>query len=425
MGLLDFFKGVALTGVDSLNVFLNPHDRFTRPAAIVDHHTLKAKASIAHANVTGSWLYGKEGEFYWHERPNGLGDMAIWHGHWAGTCFLMKDMDYAKGALRGLRLLQYLGGGRIARGADVRGGAFKHDTNAKYYFASSGGTEYSFIQNCSESSLVGFLFAWWAYIMSYGMSGTLWPGIKQDICNLADKFIDDGYCLRNVGGECAKFGSLKPSVFTAPQRAAAGAALMCLADYVAPAGNRYGKAFALYWRTCKSSLLHPEQHFLAWDSPTDDFIAYVYLAIFCTLCQDSRVRAFRDAMRNQMRKNRNWGNPYFNFMYGIAVNQMDGYLQETAIKTMNEFNMAVPSLPNAKTAGSIDLTGDRTIPNVGPSWRTGNKILARQPVPIWKRKPADILMQRNPYVLKGSEVNNYNFMEYLMLYELGKLAGAI
>lgn len=421
MAFLTGVRSFGLKSLDSINVLLCPHEKFTRPAEVVDSHSLADKNMIAHANVIGSCLHGP---LYWHENPNALGDMAMWHGYWAGTCFLSKDIEDSKKAYQGLHMLQYLGNGRICRGAGTAGD-FRKDDNAKYYFNEMNGADYTFIQNCSESSLTGFLFAWWAYIMSYGQSGPLWPDIKFDIINLADQIIEDGYCLRDVEGTVAKFGSLKPSMFTAPQRAACGAALFLLADTVAPESGRFGDAYNLYWKRCKGSLLYPEQHFLSWDTPTDDFLAYTYLTIFSTLGVGEQRQKFRDAMRHQIKKNQHQGNPFFNFMHSIALGQSDKYLIETAKKTMSEFNMSVPSLPNAKSPAQVDLTNDPTIPKMGPNWRTGNKILAKQPVPVYRRVPADILMQRNPYRLKGGESNTYNFGEYRLAYQLGKFCGAL
>lgn len=405
--MLNKIKGWLLGGVDLINIQLNPFHRFERDEENVDKKSLEEKASFFWGNIQNHWLFGRDREFYWSMKPNDLGDMAIWQGLYAFTCAAKEDEEAVERALRGLELLQVLGGHRLSRGADLLEGAHQVDPSRKYYVKDG----YTYVQEVSESTLIGHLFGLWG-IMHLGSNVIHKRRAEALLEALAQQVLDDDCSLRNQEGVTAKFGNLKPGLLTAPIRIAALAALLLQSP-----NSNHRKRYEELADEYMGSLAHPETHFL-WIHPVyQDMLAYMVLLMLCS--DEKRCDRYRKALEVQWAKNKEEGNSFYTYILLLAHVKVEDKYLVNAKKILNEF-----STVSFKPQGFSDNSDVESFVWGWKSLRGGEK-LARQPLPIWKRPASDIVWQRNPYSLKGYADREYNGLDFLAAYYLGLRTKAI
>ena len=421
MFILDFFRRILLAAVDLMNMALVPFSKFTRDADSIDKAPLAVKADVAWADLQNNWLFGPRNEFYWHMKPNDMGDMAMWHGLYVGLCAFKNDMPALRLAIDGLEKLQYHNGNsRLARGAGAISGPQSIDPSRKYYTDG----DYIFTDNCSESSLIGYLFGAWAAYRVVGDHATE-RRIAKMVNDLATQISHDGENMLNQDGTEAKFGHLRPGLFTAPIRISALACLYLMADVMGKAylqpGDRCAYADIRYGDILENhagALMHPETHFL-WIHPWyQDILAYIVIAIQATMAPAEKRGMFRKAMRTQASKNANEGNSFYNYMYTMATNDNPFFMMDNAAQTLNEFNITKKDSPDCKRPGAA--AADPATPTLRWGLWKRRKTYAKQPVPAWRRPPQDVVWQRCPYTLDGAESNEYNNMDFLLAYHMGK-----
>lgn len=421
MKIFDFIRGKFLGAIDWLNIVASPFEAFTRQPEVVDMAPLSVMADVAWKDIQDNWMFGPEKEFYWHVKPNDLGDMAIWHGFYTAACAFKKDDAALDVAVGGLERLQYLGGNsRLARGAGEVGGPQASDPSRKYYTDA----DYVFVDNCSESSLIGYLFGLWAVHMTRGDLEIQYR-IARMVNDMARQVHADGEVMLNQDGTEAKFGHLRPGLFTAPIRISTLACLYLMADVLGtrlPARERFALAGARYADILENhvgALTHPETHLL-WIHPWyQDMLAYVVLTIQATIGPADKRHLFRESMRMQLRKNEHEGNPFYIYMGAMAIGMVPFVMADDAAQTMREFNVTNTSAPSCHRPGSVTNSADARTKTL--SWGLGKRrrLYASQPVPAYRRPPQDIAWQRCPYSLDGSEAHSYNSMDFALAYYLG------
>ena len=130
------------------------------------------------------------------------------------------------------------------------------------------------------------------------------------------------------------------------------------------------------------------------------------------------------SLKMQWRKNREEGNSFYTYMVILAGIDIDDKYKDNAKLILKEFNTD-PSLgwtgKEKGPAPSIDVETTKW----GWEWLKGGKIVTRQPLPPHKRASADIFWQRNPYGTSGHSDHEYNGLDFLVAYHLGKYVGAL
>lgn len=416
MPILDFVRGLALGAVDQLNIWLDPFEIREGPADTVDPAALELKAQAAWKDIKENWLHGPNKEFYWHMTRNDLGDMCIWQGFFTATCAFMGDDDALDKALLGMEKLLYLGGdARLSRGADGENGDHAHDPSRKYY--TDGG--YIFTDDCSESSLIGFLFGLWAVRRCYPASSNFNQRANKMASSVASQLWSDGMLMLNTDGTKAKFGNLKPGLFTAPIRISAGACALLMGETAMgiPADNATG------YRSISSShmgaLTHPETHFLFIHPWYQDVIAYAVLLMQATTAPKALQPKFASAMRRMWRKTYKEDCPLYAAMAAEAGCRPDLEDQQRCRRTLEESNITRPDLMNPKMPETVSHQDSDSFLWGVWKWR---KRFSRRQIPVWKRPPADFLWQRCPYSLSGSEQTAYNWMDFCLAWSMGRKA---
>lgn len=425
--MMDAIRAAALGLVDRLNLAASPFRRFTRAPDVVDRTPLWEKDAMLWNDVRARWLRGPRLEFYWHMEPNDLGDMAIWQGWYLAACAFRGDWTAAALAFDGCERLVHLGGSaRLCRGADLhpeRGGFYAVDPSRKHYRDG----DYAFIDDCSESSLLGVLLGTWAVMAEPGAPGHLrWQAICL-VRDLAEQVVKDGYRLLNQDGTPARYGDLRPSMLTAPIRLASLAALLCLAAQGADDGaNRWKREYRSLMDAHVGAVTNPETHLL-WVHPWyQDLLAYMALLVLVT--QDGGLSGKRDDLRHAMtrlwRKNRNEGNSLYCYMVARALGPAALSPEDLrgARQTLEEFNVANPALPTGKQPGKAHEPGQSVV-----TWGALYKprMVTLQPIATWRRPPADFIWQRCPYEPRGETHARYNGMDFCAAYWLGVRVGAL
>lgn len=412
--MLNALKGFLLGVVDKLNVAADPFDEFRRPSHEVDPAPLDVRARVAWKDIQDKWLFGPDREFYWSMKPNDLGDMAIWHGLYSATCALMEDSEAHERAVRGMEKLQFLGGNsRLARGADYFEGQHRIDPSRTYWRDG----DYVWVDNCSESSLLGHLF---------GLMFTIGTpmeerGMKMAVA-LAEQIKADGCRLLNQDGTPAKFGDLRPSLTAAPIRVSA---LACAYALAAQKDDRWWPEYEKLANAQMESLTHPETHLLFVYPWYQTLIAYISLCILFNCDNNPKRRAkFGDALAGLWKKTRKEGNSFYAGIVAMCNGSRSlGADALGAVKTLREFNITVDS--GLKRPGRVDLTQSKEFPSF--TWGFGQKkmLVARQPIPVWKRPPQDIVWQRCPYSVLGEDHYDFNYMDFVLAYKLCERYGVL
>lgn len=418
---LDKLKGFLLGGVDAINILFCPFEKFTRAAEPIEFITLEERANFYWYDIQQNWLHGLDNEFYWSMRPNDLGDMAIWQGLYTFTCALKNDPEALRKAFKGQALLQTLSGNnRLARGADATNGSFNVDPSRTYYKNGS----YTFLQEVSESTLIGHLLGLWS-VYHLGNDASLKEQAAALVEALASRVIEDGYQLKNQAGVTAKFGDLRPTLLAAPIRIASLACLLLL-SYKMSGNTSHKELYEKIVSKYADALTRLETHVL-WIHPQyQDMLVYFVLAMFCSMEYDvSRKLSYVATMNKQWVKNKEEGNSFYTYMAIFVGINVDDRYRENAKKILSEFNTN-PSLGPTKTTMGKTPDNSRCKSFVwGWSSVKGGHRYSYQPMPVWRRPAADIVWQRSPYDVEGESDHAYNGLDYLAAYYLGRNVRAL
>jgi hypothetical protein len=421
---LDRLKGVVLGFADFLNANVHPFDKFSRPLQQDDPSSLKDKAIFFSKDIEDNWMHGPKNEFYHYAWPNDMGDMAIWHGVYVAMCAFRQHTEPSKAneaslnkAMDGLARLQILGNdNRLARGADAVESPFKDWRSPDRTYYTEG--DYIFIDDVSESSLIGHMLGLWAV---QNTSATVTSKIlsKALTAELADQVIRDGYRLLNKDGTAAKYGNLQPNIATAPIRLASLCCLLLLASK----GKRpeYYNRYVEIYNEFKSTVLHPETHFL-WIHPAyQDILAYMILFMMASLEDDKgRKEELVDSLKRQWSKNKEEGNVFYTYMVQKFHDVGKNYL-DIAKQVLREF-----STKTGRVGYEVINSNRDDIKIVSWGFGSKKKTSAAQPLPVWQRPAEDFFWQRDPRALDGHigwrpwGYSKFNRLDYLVAYYLGK-----
>jgi len=426
--LLDCLKGLTLSVIDQINISFSPFDPFTRDTDEADTKGLRVKADYYWKDIQANWLFGPKREFYWHASRNDLGDMCIWQGVYTAMCAFkyVKEpeplvLKATLQALFGMNKLQTLSGAnKLVRGSDSINGPYAKDPSRKYYFNG----EYVYIDNVSESTLIGHLFGLWAF----HYTGLKNPLVTQMISDLADQLIADGYILKNTDGSTPKFGNLKPGFLTAPIRIAALCSLFSLA-YAITQKPIYREEYNKIHKAYRGALTHPETHFL-WIHPFyQDVLAYMCLTMLLTTEKglvdkdDGLIKDLTKSFDVLWEKTNRDGNPFYYAMYRLSTEKEFLEQGKQSLKTLREFDT---EFNRGKQKVEKINSFNPSIPKVTWGYFSKKQTIARQPLPIWRRPGADFFWQRDPRSLDGDigikeVVETYNGMDFLVAYYLLRL----
>jgi hypothetical protein len=399
-------KSSILLLVDACSI-LEPFKPITRTANIIDPRSRSEKAKIYWDDIQASWIKG--GMFYWSMFPNDLGDMAIWHGLYATACAFKGDIPALTVALDGMKKLQNLGGlERIHRGVDTVGGTHAVDPSRKYYED----TGYIFIDDVSESTLIGHLFGLWA-IQYCDIPGTLKFKAKMMSVHLAAQVSSDGYQLLNHDGTGAKFGNLQPGIATAPIRLAALACLLLMGDRT----TEYEKLL----KENLDTICHPETHLLWYNAAYAQILAYLILTILVNLDTNAtRKKKFKDAMLLQWSKTKDQGNALYLYLLAMSTGFSEAAYFKQALMILDEFNLDATKGPLSKGPPRNNNMSPVGVTFQDWGWGSKKKRISLQPVPVWQREPVDFIWQRTPYSINPRSNYSYNGLDFCLAYYLGE-----
>lgn len=431
--MINFLKRRFFGLADAINIAASPFDRFERSLDTVDRLSLQEKATIFTNDIKQNWLY-TGGRMYWSMKPNDLGDQAIWQGLATATFAMLGDRGTTPKLLEGQELLQTAAGdGRLCRGVDFRDGASEVDPSRVYIHKDG----LRAIQQCSESSLIGHLYGFHALLT--GTFPEHSTKLAELLDNLATRIVKDDFQLLDSDGTPAKHGDLRPLTSPwhlgsrKPIAVAAVGALFGLA-YLATRANKYKAAYEGWTEKHLTDISFPETHIL-WVHPQyQDILAYMVLHMLISVEKDAEIRrpkimqAFKAALARQWKKNCEEGNSFYTYTVQLCLGNVEQRHLLKAEQMLSEFNTDPRLGPTAKQAARVvNSTGPLGIGAFrwGPKWLRGGKLLAKQPIPAYRRPPSDIIWQRSPYELDGEEHCSYNCLDFLAAYGLGRLAGLL
>ncbi len=428
--MLDWLKGKVLGLLDEDTIKSSPFHPFTREHREIDPKSLAAKADFYSNDIKKRWM---REDFFWHVFPdNDGGDMAMWQGTACAAFVFGGDKRMAGRLLNGMALLQKLGGNdRMARGADLLGVDeplhLSHNPTKKW----EKDMGYIYHQDCSESSLIGQLYGLWSIVYVKPHRELIDLAVLL-IHGLAAQIKKDGMRLLDNDGRMARHGDLRPLNWPwqlghrAPIKLASYVALMALAWKVT-GREEFRNEYHELKRKHRGLLSHPETHF-RWIHPQyQDMLVYMVYPILITC--DEKEQMWKDALLKQWEKNKEEGNSFYYYMTSLVCGGRGLSYAEKARHTLMEFNTDPDLGPTAKSKGHNEPFATDTF-RWGDTWwgrklRGGKEELSYQPIPVWARPSADVHWQRNPYALKGFSDNEYNGMDFLLAYNLGKYQGVL
>lgn len=423
MVMLRFLKTVFLEAADRINVVGSPFEEFKRPPSIIDLMPLAHKDKKYWEDLNQNFRIGPEREFLAYEKPCTLGDQALWQGCAAATAAFRGDPRALAWMMAGIEKLVYLGGNaRIARGAASKSKKdFQFDANARYFYEG----DYVWLDNCSESSILGILLGCWAQIHL----GTKHEALaKKILVDLAEQVWEDGFRLIGQDGARARFGDLRPiQANMTPIRIASGALLMLLAGH-AGGNDRFLAKYAEICSEHMGSLTHLETHFLWRDPAYDDLLAVLVFTMLITTDQHPyRKLRFREAFKKFWARVREQGNSLYTYLYFLAMGPMipDSKYLRLARQTLAEFNANPEAGPLTK---GPPRQNDMNPPGIRfrqwGKWSRPKRI-STQPIPPWMHEPVDFYWQRSPYEINAHSEKEMCGLDFCMAFSIGKHEGAI
>ena len=399
MNFLSLIKSVVLTGADSLNAAVGGPQKFTR-AAVPDPSATSpsdwtrrdAIAAAAEKELEG---FVRNGAFM-AQKPNDLGDAAIWQGVYAAMTVLRwrtdrTSLNWSKMLLAADALSAYLHKGVLCRGAvpaDLEGPLFHRDPTKTY--RDEGG--YVYREDASLDSLLGVMFG--AAIINRFSDDDVKAVIATPLVVFAKRFESDGFRLTNSDGSVTTYGDCRPGFAQAPVRVLAAA----LPSLVSGHGDAWRKIAAAHG---------PE--FATTDTQVPGRISYVnaHLAMLANLTYVAAAPSgapgldrARDGLRSLMAKYADAGNAFVINACAFLSVAPNAVQREKAARVLIEFPL-------------------------GPKPRAGlnsSEASSLQPVPVWQRPPSDYIFQRSPYPYSGSESHDYTRLDYLLAHYLDRAA---
>jgi len=411
MSLLSLFKATVLAGADGVNALVGGPQPFTRLAVpdpsghFVDHQTRRDFiAAAAEQELDGFVVEGN----YFAQKPNDLGDAAIWQGVYTAMTVMRWNarqspeaqtaMQKAAAALARFFYPTGPGVSVLCRGAvpvALEGSHFHIDQNnaSKYFTDGYLGEPYAYREDASLDSLLGACFGA-AIVKRFGdvPSNSV---LAMPLARFARGFKAAGYRLTNRDGSRTRYGDCAPGFAQAPVRILAAALPSLLAGTLCGSED---------WRDIAAA--HGPE-FATTDTQVPGRISYVnaHLAILANLAWVAAApqRGSRpapgtvyaaDGLRKLLEKYSDAGNAFLVHAaarLGVAVTRSQ---KDKANKVLLEFPLG------PKPAAGLNSS-------VAP---------ALQPVPVWQRPPADVVWQRSPYPYSGSESHAYNRMDYLLAH---------
>ncbi len=405
-----------------MNRKLHPFKEFTRPVFRVDDRSLDEKAEVFHQDIMTNWMFGPAGEFYWSMKPNDLGDAAIWQGMALFTYAARNDEGMAARLIQGIDHLITLGKtNRIARGVDLNphfGGKYAVDPSRKHY----NDGEFSFIDDVSESSMIGILFGLYG-VKKFFPNTLLETHADRLLMLMAEQVIKDGYRLINEDGTPAKFGDLRPSIWTAPIRIGTLAALLLLAYRASGSGDLLSRYQDIV-RKHYGSLTHLETHVLSVHPYYQDILAYMVYAMLVDMdnVNPNAVEGFSSAWGHLFARTNHEGNSFYIYLRHIIMKDVGQDYLDQAEKTLHEFNSDPSKGRTGREPGSVKNSGGPFDDRPRFNLKTF-KDKARQPVPVSLRAAADNYWQRDPYSLDGHSDSSHNRLDFLTAKALKDRAG--
>jgi hypothetical protein len=296
------------------------------------------------------------GEFlYQHPRPNDAGDTAIWQGIFVGMRILRGDDVSVP-----LHFLKSL----FVDNALVRG----------YY---PDGTPND---TTSNDSATGPLFAFYC-ALRFGDVYT-----KEQAGNIllpwAKNLKDHGWALVDQNGQPTKFGQLDNGVLTDPLRITLLLAILALASAYDPA---FHDDYAALYNKYKAILSYPKVKLLWLDTSYDTHRASIALHILYWLTRDEVYKkGLARIWRITDKENNAW-------VLTLCLEALDG-----------ASNYSTLTYRIARILGTFDYKKRQlgNMESLNPDWpsvKWGDKVRAKNPLPLNRRGSQDFFWQRHPF----------------------------
>jgi hypothetical protein len=411
-------KAALLGIVDAANKAAEPFEPFTRalelrPGETLEHDRME---KLAAALDSGLAPFMQDRGLYVYSIVNDLGDLCVHQGIYAAMrvmAYKARPTAEAKQAasdaldalllfsddilLRGITPNRY--DGTVYKPDESKAGQYWHDTDGRLRR-----------EDASLDSLAGWIFG-------VAMASKYLPlNTEQDrrIGQYAQRFISDGYCLKNRDGSVTRHGDCRPGPFQAPVRNLAATAMARLGLIHRGLPQWYNLA-----RDYAPEFARTETHFLWKQGYYNDNMAILLTAAYCAMTypNDAGHPEAREGLRILAGKYARKTNPLL-----VALCKMNGVSvgsrqEELAEQVLLEFTAAT-DMPNGKGPGMIRNTENPLIKKV--EW--GGRQYAAQPLPAWQRPPQDFHWQRNPYQLDGATDNRQNSLDFLVAYWARRIA---
>lgn len=437
--------GAALLGGlrpwDELNRRLDPHEPFLRKAERVDPRPLREQAAQMWADLALKFLVLDGAVLLISTPPVEIGDACLWQGVYAATAALEYSLSptpdskrRAERAFLGLKLLSSRGR-PLARAVLPRWVAIEKP--GRWYGADD---TLQWKEDASVDGVSGWLFGLLSVI-------ELMPERREEALStlqrFADTVIDNGYLLRNSGGEPTRYGTMGGQVINSP------VGLLCMLAALKTLhkrglGERYGRAYErmagprhLEWAAYGSG---PR----LWDNTTTNHnIAHLALAS-ALLSEDhpARWRVYAKGLLRLQDMTRKMGNSYWIYLADWTFRRRQdmaftlegddewrryklsrGDRLEAARRSMQEWDY-----PRSKTRAPEGRPAPEGLRSV--RWLFSPRQLSAQPIPVHLRPASDFVWQRSPYVIEGTPreagpAKQYVPLDFLAAYALGRAAGAL
>ena len=393
--MMSFFKSFLLKGVDLVNGAPKPFNRPMLPDPSIpflneDSHLRNIMAAAEH-EIEG---FVKDGAFV-AQKPNDLGDAAIWQGVYTAMAAMRWHVQPSPKTqtalvLASTALSRYINRGVLCRGAmprDLEGILFHRDPSKTYYDDDG----FVFREDASLDSLVGVMFG--AAIANRFGGPEVAAILAGPLKELSSSFTKAGFKLISRDGKPTTHGNCTPGVIQAPVRiiAAALPSLVSGGEEWKGIAGRFAPEFAV-----------PDTQIPGKMSWVNAHLAILSTLTFVAAAPEGApgLKEAKRGLASLLSKYTDAGNSFLVFAAAVLGASVSSEQLDKATKALLEFPVG------AKPAAVI-----------------GPDAPADQPVPAWKRPPADVFWQRNPYTQKGSESNEYTRLDFLLALYLKDAVG--
>jgi hypothetical protein len=425
---------------DAANLWLDPHESFTREPQLRDHRPLRAQAVEMATDLRRRFLAERGSLLMISTPPLEISDSCLWQGVYTAVATLNNVLEpspanrrQAERAFDGLALLATKGRPlvRFMMPADIP----VEETGLWYHRDA----RWQWKEDASIDSASGWAFG---CVVALRFLPSRRTEARALLTRFADALIDGGYRLRNSDGSPTRFSAMGGSLVNSPPGVLVTLAALKALSRENP-DSRYGRAYARFLAQGQNLLAaRAASAPVPWLSKTTNHnIAYLALAA-ASLTEDDPERwqvYARGLLRLESLTDKT-GNSFWidltawtleqggTLQRGLAADPVYRRYREPSPQRLRlaKTSMLEWHYPFSKQIRVVMNSPRIDVPFV--HWPLGRRFPA-QPLPIYLRPASDFVWQRSPGDLDNwpgrHGERSFAPLDFLAAYTFGRLSGAL